>query len=87
MQRDVDECVPEWEEIAATAMAVQNMWLCCTELGIGGYWSSPALIDHMGPFLKLNEGERCLGFFYMGKFDGGLPERQPGPWESKVTWL
>ena len=27
MQRDPAESIPEWEEIAATAMAVQNMWL------------------------------------------------------------
>ncbi|HET8810702.1 MAG TPA: nitroreductase, partial [Flavobacteriaceae bacterium] len=26
MQRDPKESLPEWEEIAATAMAVQNMW-------------------------------------------------------------
>ena len=37
MQRDPKESVPEWEEIAATAMAVQNMWLCCAEMGIGAY--------------------------------------------------
>jgi len=43
MQRDPSESLPEWEEIAATAMAVQNMWLCCTEMGIGCYWSSPDL--------------------------------------------
>ena len=35
MQRDPYESIPEWEEVAAVSMAVQNMWLCCTELGIG----------------------------------------------------
>jgi len=87
MQRDAIECVPEWEEMAATAMAVQNMWLCCTELGIGSYWSSPGLIKHMGEFFDLNEGEKCLGFFYMGYYDAELPEVTREPIEDKVVWM
>lgn len=86
MQRDPKESVPEWEEIAATAMAVQNMWLCCAELGIGSYWSSPGLIKHMDDFFEMNEGERCLGFFYMGYFDGVLPEVNRNPIADKVVW-
>lgn len=87
MQRDLNECVPEWEEIAATAMAVQNMWLCCTELGIGSYWSSPGLIKHMGEFIDLKEGERCLGFFYMGYYDMEIPEGVRQPIADKVVWI
>ncbi|MDB4291872.1 nitroreductase [Maribacter sp.] len=87
MQRDAKECVPEWEEVAAVAMAVQNMWLCCTELGIGSYWSSPGLIKYMGEFFDLNEGEKCLGFFYMGYFDGEHMEGVRGPMSEKVMWL
>lgn len=87
MQRDPQERLPEWEEIAATAMAVQNMWLCCTELGIGAYWSSPALIDQMGGFLDLNKGERCLGFFYMGYYDGPLEAGKRQPIQGKVEWI
>lgn len=87
MQRDEKECVPEWEELAATAMAVQNMWLCCTEMGIGSYWSSPGLIKYMGEFFDLNEGEKCLGFFYMGYYDTELPEATRGSIEDKVVWM
>src|SRR5690606_13635805 len=29
--------LPEWEELAATACAVQNMWLAAHSLNIGGY--------------------------------------------------
>ena len=87
MQRDPKESLPEWEEIAATAMAVQNMWLCCTEMGIGCYWSSPGQIAYMGEFLHLEEGERCLGLFYMGYYDEPLPEVTRGPIADKVTWL
>nr|WP_299383010.1 nitroreductase [Allomuricauda sp.] len=87
MQRDPLESVPEWEELAATAMAVQNMWLCCAELGIGCYWSSPGLIQFMHEFVDLNEGEKCLGFFYMGYYDGEVASGERGPIGEKVEWL
>ena len=87
MQRDPKNSLPEWEEIAATAMAVQNMWLCCTQMGIGCYWSSPGLIKYMDDFFDLNEGEKCLGFFYMGNYEGGIPEVARGSWEGTVTWM
>lgn len=87
MQRDPSESIPEWEEIAATAMAVQNMWLMCTELGIGSYWSSPSLIRYMDEFLPLEEGEKCLGLFYMGYYDQKGPDVDRGPIEDKLTWL
>ena len=87
MQRDPSESLPEWEEIAATAMAVQNMWLCCTEMGIGCYWSSPGLIKYMDDFFNLNEGEKCLGFFYMGYYEGELPDASRRPIADKVVWM
>ncbi len=87
MQRDPNESLPEWEELAATAMAVQNMWLCCTELGIGCYWSSPGPIKYMDEFFELGEGEKCLGFFYMGHYDEEIPESPRRPISEKVAWL
>lgn len=87
MQRDPNESVPEWEEVAATAMAVQNMWLCCAEMGIGCYWSSPGLIKHMNEFFALNEGEKCLGFLYMGYYDSDIPDGVRGAIEDKVVWM
>jgi len=86
MQRDPLESLPEWEEVAATAMAVQNMWLCCTEMGIGCYWSSPGLIKYMDEFFEMNAGEKCLGFFYMGHYEGEIPEMTRRPIEDKVVW-
>ncbi len=87
MQRDPKESLPEWEEVAAVSMAVQNMWLCCTQMGIGAYWSSPGLIKYMDEFFQFNQGERCLGFFYMGYYDGDLPEVARGGIEHKVAWI
>ena len=87
MHRDEKERVPEWEEIAATAMAVQNMWLMTTELGLGGYWSTPSLIEQMPKFLPMKEEEKCLGFFYVGNFEGQISKGDRQPIDDKVTWL
>ncbi|MBP1841129.1 nitroreductase family protein [Formosa algae] len=87
MDRDVEDSIPEWEEVAATAMAVQNMWLTATDLGLGAYWSSPGLITTMHEFFSLKPNEKCLGFLYVGYYDGPVPERTPKPIEDKIEWL
>lgn len=61
--------VPEWEEIAATAMAVQNMYLTCTANKIGCYWSSPKIVDKIRQSFSIEENQKCLGLFYMGMLD------------------
>jgi len=86
MKRDEKESVPEWEEIAAAAMAVQNLWLTATEMGLGGYWSTPAFVSHIGDFISMEEGETCLGLFYLGAFEGSTSTREPGDWREKVQW-
>lgn len=59
--------VPEWEEIAATSMAVQNMYLTATAHKIGCYWSTPEMINHVNEWLRLEENQKCIGLFYLGK--------------------
>lgn len=87
VQKDPDERVPYWEEMAATAMAVQNMWLLCTEKELGCYWSTPKLKGYLGDFIPLNEGEKCIGFFYIGHLKDGLPEAwQRNPVADHVQW-
>ncbi|MBL7880037.1 MAG: nitroreductase [Chryseobacterium gambrini] len=61
--------VPEWEEIAAVSMAVQNMYLTCTANNIGCYWSSPKIVDHLKESLAIEENQKCLGFLYVGNMD------------------
>jgi nitroreductase len=88
MQRNQEELVPEWEEIAALGCAVQNMWLSCTANGIGAYWSSPASATNAQSFLELGEGERCLGLFYMGNWDQiEVKSDRKSPIEDKVVWM
>lgn len=79
--------LPEWEELAATASAVQNMWLMCTAMKIGSYWSSPSMIHKMNEFIDLDENETCYGIFYMGKLNKDLWSGNRAPFEDKVTYI
>lgn len=79
--------VPEWEDLAATAMAVQNMWLMCTSMEIGAYWSSPGAISKMHEFTDLGEEVTCYGIFYMGKLKTDLFEGQRNPMDAKVKFI
>ncbi|NAS30565.1 nitroreductase [Flavobacteriaceae bacterium R38] len=87
MQRDVDESLPEWEEVAAVSMAVQNMWLTASAHNIGSYWSSPGLIKYANEFFDLKEGEKCLGFFYMGYYEAEIPTSKREAIATKVEWI
>lgn len=81
----ISQSVPEWEEHAAIAMSVQNLWLKATELGIGGYWSTPSLVRHLDDYLSLEENENCLGFFYLGKTDYEFPVKEHD-WKEYVVF-
>lgn len=80
------ELLPEWEEVAAVACSVQNLWLACTAQGIGAYWSSPGIIKHLNPFLELDENQKCIGLFYMGYSEVELPEWPRRAVDEFVTW-
>jgi len=78
--------LPEWEELAATACAVENMWLAASSIGIGGYWATPGLINHIGSFLNLEENQRCIGFFYLGHHESEPREPVRNPIAEKIRW-
>lgn len=86
MQRDQAERLPEWEEIAAVSMAVQNMWLTATALDLGAFWATPYFMNLFQELFELHPGQRALGFFYVGK--PAMPYPSPGrnAVENKVTW-
>ena len=79
--------VPQWEEIAAVACAVQNMALTAESLQVGTYWSSPSMIKDLGPFLNLGENEKCFGLFYMGYYDEERREAIRTPIADKIRWM
>jgi len=88
MKRDQEKRVPKWEEKAAVACAVQNIYLTVTSMGLGGYWSTPAYALAADDYLKLSSGERCLGLFYLGvpQADLNLPATRDDI-RTKVRWL
>jgi nitroreductase len=81
--------IPEIEEIEAIACAVQNMHLTCAAYGIGGFWSTPKLLnlEETNEFLGLKENEKCLGLFYMGYPKIEWPKGHRKPLEYVTTWL
>jgi nitroreductase len=81
------ELVPEWEEIAAVACAVQNMALSAEALNLGAYWSSPGILPFLKDFLELEDKENCYGFFYVGYHKEKPREANRTPIEDKVKWI
>ena len=86
MQRDPGKRLPKWEEIAALACSVENMWLTCTAYGIGCYWSTPGFVVDAKDFPFLPDGWKCKGLFYMGRWDKRDLPSSRGPVGDKVIW-
>ena len=86
LQRDPARRIPEWEELAAVSMAVQNMWLSATEMGMGAFWATPAFVELFDDLLKLKAGQKCLGFFYVGEILMDLPSPGRSDIAEKVEW-
>lgn len=89
MERQAEERIREIEEIEAVACAIQNMHLSCTAYGLGGFWSTPALIytPEMNAFLGLGEKDKCLGLFYMGYPAIEWPKAHRKPLEYSTEWI
>ncbi len=87
MKRDEQNRLPEWEEIAAVSMAIQNMWLTCYVNNIGCYLSTPGFKDEYGRLIGLNENERSLGFFFMGSYDHKESLKIRDDINNKVEWI
>lgn len=79
--------LPEFEEVASVAIAVQNIWLSCAAIGLGGFWATPRAALEANEFLQLDDTERCLGFFYLAWHE--MPAEVPGKRgevSEKITW-
>lgn len=79
--------IPEWEEIAAFACAVQNMALTAEALNIGAYWSSPGTIEQLPAYFNMEENEKCFGLFFMGFHNEEPRLAKRSPMEDKVRWI
>ena len=90
MERNGGDKIPEIEEIEACASALQNLQLSATAAGLGGYWSSPPVLDaeSFRSWLGLRAEDRCIGLIYLGwpKPDFKWPRSIRKPVESKIVW-
>jgi len=85
--------IPEWEEMAATACAVQNMHIQASAFpGLACYWSSwhSAARDStkMAEFLGMESEDKCLGFFIVAACNPDLKDSRTRQLESHmhVEW-
>jgi len=81
------DLIPEWEEIAAFACAVQNMALTAESLKIGAYWSSPGTIAQLPAYFDMEDNERCFGLFFMGFHNEDPRPAKRTPIADKVRWI
>jgi len=86
LQPDEAHRLPEWEEVAAVAMAVQNMWLTATEMKLGAFWATPPFVSLLDGIIGLDEGQKILGFFYVGEVLMDFPSPGRGDVAQKTEW-
>ncbi|MEM8940238.1 MAG: nitroreductase [Bacteroidota bacterium] len=87
LHRDPQERVPEWEEMASVACAVENIWIALQQYELGGYWSSSPLCQFLREHVNMEENETCIGFFYMGYYESSNHITKKKPIEEKVEWI
>lgn len=90
LKRDLKTNLPVMEEIAAVAMAVQNMYLTASAHGLAAYWGTggPTFWPEAKIWFGLEEEDMLMGFFYVAK---PASERWPmgkrKPIGEKVIWV
>ena len=89
LDHDASGRFPEWEDRAALAAAVQNMYLTATAQGLGALWSTPSFISSKGMVDLLGWGEQviCAGIFYLGYPSGDWPQGHRKPLEYVTRWV
>ena len=89
MKRSSEKKIPEIEEVAAVACAVQNIYLSTTVYGVGGYWTTGGItyMDKAKSFFGLNSEDKLLGFFYLGYIAIPAVPSTRKPLSEKVVWV
>jgi nitroreductase len=89
MRRTVEKNIPEMEDIAAVACAVQNIYLSVTAFGLGGYWTTGGVTyyESAKQFFGLGEQDRLMGFFYIGHIAFPSAGATRAALEEKVSWV
>jgi len=90
MRRNEAGVLPENEEMAAVACAVENMFLTVTAYGLGSYWTTAGItyFEQSKAYFDLGEKDKLMGFFFIGYI--GIPIEQlsrRGLIQTKVDWI
>jgi nitroreductase len=83
---DAEHRLPEWEEMAAVSMAVQNIWLSATAAGLSVFWATPSFINLLGTSLDLKPNQKSMGFLFLGYANRPFPENGRESIENKIVW-
>ena len=88
MQRGTLAKIPALEEVAATAIAVQNILLGATASGITSFLSTSGMTHHpaMKDLLQLKHEDVVLGILYLGYSDEKMEGKRQTEIEEKVIW-
>lgn len=88
MQRGDVPKIPALEEIAATAIAIQNILLGATAAGIASFLSTSGLTHHpaMKNFLQLKDDDVVMGIVYLGYSDEKMEGNRRTEMDEKATW-
>ena len=89
MKKSANKNIPEVEDIAAVACAVQNIYLSVTAYGLGGYWTTGGITyrPQAKSFFGLGENDKLLGFFYIGHIAIPSTGATRLPLDERVSWV
>jgi nitroreductase len=89
MKRSLNKNIPETEDIAAVACAVENIYLSVTAYGLGGYWTTGGVTykEKAKSFFGLGDNDKLLGFFYIGHIAVPSTGAKRRPLEEKISWV
>lgn len=81
--------IPVFEELAATACAIQNLLLGATALNLASYWGTGGMIlkPAMKELLQLREEDEVMGVLYLGYADDYPEGVRRVPLSDKVKWI
>lgn len=88
MQKGGSPKIPVLEEIAATAISIQNILLGATAAGIASFLSTGGMTHHsaMKNFLLLREEDIVMGILYLGYSDERVEGKRQTEIDDKVIW-
>lgn len=80
--------IPAFEEVAATACAIENILLGATAAGFASYWGTGGMIlkPAMRTFLDLGDEDEVMGVLYLGYADEQPKGVRRIPLSEKLKW-